>query len=299
MSDSDFDNSSTEEQFFSPSESLRNPTQSAHNASNVTVKSNKRPLHTSQSSESPSPTVQKSVKKIIKLSDDQIETPKMDESTKDFLKELMKSCEENTALLIQQSEERTAKVIKNEIAAIASEVTNKFQTQISNLQGEVHKISQEIRKKTVWIHGLPESPNEKWQELDAAIETLRKKMGLLEKIDYDDAFRVGKPRNGHTRAVVLKLMRLQDKKLMMSKKGSLKGTNIFINNDINKEDRIKESILRKVSKSLLKDNPGSSTQLRRGQLQHKIGSTIEVYVVNENGEVIKNHGGRQPHQMDI
>jgi hypothetical protein len=211
----------------------------------------------------------------------------------------MRSCEEKTAQLIQQSEERTAKVIKNEIAAIASEVTNKFQTQISQLRFEVDKISQEVRKKTAWIHGLPEPPNENWQELDAALETLRLKMGLPEKLDYDDAFHVGKPRNGQTRPVILKLMRLRDKKLMMAWKGSLKGSNILINNDINKEDRIKDSILRKMSKALLKDNPGSSTQLRGGQLQHKIGPNITVYAVNDNIEVTKNHGGRLPHQKHI
>jgi hypothetical protein len=91
-------------------------------------------------------------------------------------------------------------------------------------------------------------------------------------------------------------MRLRDKKLLMSKKSILKGSKIFINDDIPNEVRIKESILRKASKKLTQDNPGSKTQLRRGQLIHKNGPITEVFEIDSKGEVVKLQSGLRQHQ---
>jgi hypothetical protein len=177
-SDQDQDSSSADEQFYSPSEIVKNKTTPVRN---TIVNSKKRPLQTSVSSDSPSPTVQKSVTKVLRTGERQSETPNttiMDQNTRDFLKDLIKTSEERTALLIQQSEDRTANIIKSEIAAITCEVANKFEAETSALKFEVQKFDNEARKKTVWIHGLPEVAKETWRELNASLDNLATQLAL-------------------------------------------------------------------------------------------------------------------------
>lgn len=281
MSDSDVETLS-DEQYFSPIE----PT-----VQKLSENSKKRPLIPSSSSDSPSPTVQKVVQKTKRLDTGNhsniILDTEMDEKTKDFFRDLIKGSEVSTARLIQQSEERTAILIKSETTNIVCELTQNFQQKLSEIQSEIRQIDNEVRRKNIWIHGLPEVANEKWQELDSAIHDLKTKMGVPKDFDYDDVFRIGKPRVGHIRPVLMKLVRLRDKKLIMSKRGNLKGTKIFLNDDISKEIRIKDGILRKTAKKLQQDFAGSTTQLRRGMLFHQMGSITESYKVDEKGQVVK------------
>jgi hypothetical protein len=290
MSDSDEENPS-DEQYFSPVEST------VHRRS----ESKKRPLIPSSSSDSPSPTVQKTVQKTKRIDtgnySSTISNNEMDEKTKDFFRELIKGSEVSTARLIQQSEERTANLIKSETTNIVCELTQNYQQKLSEIQKEIRQIDNEVRKKNVWIHGLPEVANEKWQDLDKAIVDLRTQMGLSKDFDYDDVFRVGKPRVGHTRPVLMKLVRLRDKKLMMSKRGTLKGTKIFLSDDVPKDTRIKDGILRQAAKKLQQDFAGSKSQIRRGILLHQMGSVTESYHVDDKGQVVKTQRERE-HRME-
>jgi hypothetical protein len=121
-------------------------------------------------------------------------------------------------------------------------------------------------------------------------------MGLSNNFYYDDVFRVGKPRVGHIRPLLMKLVRLRDKKLM-SKRGSLKGIKIFMSDDVSKDTRIKDGILRHAAKKLQQGFAGSKSQIRRGIPLNQMGSVTEFYHADDKRQVVKTQRERE-HIMD-
>jgi hypothetical protein len=215
----DSDKSSDTESFYSHLNSSK---------TSVTKNSKKRPrpLNNSTSSSSPSPTVQKSIPKLLKQGETDFSTltfNEMDEGMKNVFKNL-----------ILKSEER----IKSEITDVRKDMAD-FKTEVMGQIGfinseaqlmkiEFSKVTSQLRKKNLVIQGLREKKQESWKDLEVAIDELYKKLGIPVKPDYDDCFRLGKPNVGKVRPVLLKLIRLRDKKLIMSLTKNLKGSNIFV-----------------------------------------------------------------------
>lgn len=262
--------------FYSPS-NLDKTTEKQNN------KKRPRQTNTSNSSDSPSPTVQNRIVKVLKQGDPEASTltlNKMDEAMQTFFKDLVLKSEERIKSDISS--------IRKDLVKYQSEVFDKISelsTQVRCLKLELKNVSTQIRKKNLIIQGLPEKKDETWMELEKAIQDLYTKLGISVKPDYDDCFRIGKIQPGKPRPIILKLIRLKDKKMILSQTKKLKGTKIYVNEDHDKEDRRKLSILRTKEKELRKDHPEAKVYIRGQTLICKKGHTSQFFNVDESMQV--------------
>jgi hypothetical protein len=240
-----------------------------------TTNSKKRNKKPSTSSESPSPVQKPKSNKFRKTSHETYSD--MDEATKNFFKDL-----------ILQSEERTQSVVKSEVASVKSDFVkaiNNLEGKILSLKLELDAVNASLRKKNIIIQGLKEKKDETWKDLGTAITDFYTQLGITEKPDYDDCYRIGKPVAGKERPVMLKLLRQRDKKLIMSHRKNLKGTLIFVNDDQPKDVRKKLSVLRSKERDLRKQYPGARIFIRNQTLILKDRSISKQYIVNASDQI--------------
>jgi hypothetical protein len=267
----------------SDSDSFYSPTNSAKTSDEQNTKKRPRHKNSSNSSDSPSPTVQNRIVKVIKQGDLDTSTfssNKMDEAMKTFFKDLVLKSEERIKSEISD--------IRQDFVNFRSEVFQKISVinaQVQSLKLELKSVATQIRKKNLIIQGLPEKKDETWMDLEKSVTELYEKLGISVKPDYDDCFRLGKPQLGKVRPIILKLIRLKDKKMILSQTKKLKGTNIYVNEDHDKDDRRKLSILRAKERELRKDNPEAQVYIRGQTLIFKKGSTSQFFNVNETMQV--------------
>jgi len=160
--------------------------------------------------------------------------------------------------------------------------------------------SKQDYRKTIIIHGLaePSEAKESPKQLAEAIETLAKAMNLRD-LDYDDAFRAGKPGHGKSRPIIMRLLRTQDKFKIFNNKQLLytdgKGgvdkskpfANVYINDDAPPEQRKQDAILRKKLKELKEEEPATQGLVRNGRLViREAGKISKILICDEAGDVI-------------
>jgi hypothetical protein len=144
-----------------------------------------------------------------------------------------------------------------------------------------------MRKRNVVRQGWPEKSNETWKDLEKVVGDLFGKLGIPDKPDFDDCYRMGRFSSTKCRPIMLKLLRQRDKKQIMSRRKYLKGTSIFVNDDNPRDVRKKLSILRTKEKELRREQPGAKIYTRNQTLFIRNGSNILQYSVNEDDHVIE------------
>jgi hypothetical protein len=286
-SDPDLNSDSDTESFYSPINSSK---------TSETPNVKKRPcLLTSTSSDSPSPKVQNAVKKVRQSRTD---TPpstlnKMDAEMQNFFKDQ-----------ILKSEGR----IKNELMDVRKAMSdfkievidrvNSVNTQVLRLKLELDGVTAQLRKKNLIIQGLPEKKDESWNDLENAIKELYEKLSIPGTPDFDDCFRLGKPAEGKIRPVILKLIRIRDKKMLLAQTRKLKGTKIFVNEDHSIEERKMLSILRSREKELRRDHPEARVYIRGKNLIFKKGLNSQIFFVNGAMQLEQKQRGTQDNDME-
>jgi hypothetical protein len=246
----------------------------------------KRPKQSS-SSGSPSPTVQNPRALKLQRTSTAIDSCKMDDATKTFFKNI-----------ILESEERTQNVIKSEVTSVKDELVttiNLLEVKVQHLQSELDNMHSNLRKKNIIIQGIPEKKDESWKELENADFYL--KLGITDKPDYDDCFRLGKRTTGKPRPILLKLIRQRDKTNIMSRRKQLKGTSIFANDDNPKEVRKQLSLLRLKEKQLRQQYPDARIWTRNQILIFTRGDITKRYIVNQRDEIVEKPEYHTTHEM--
>lgn len=103
-----------------------------------------------------------------------------------------------------------------------------------SLHKAVHKIDRieaHSRQKNVIIFGWEETrKNTDKEDMEKTITDFTNTTGLVIR-DYDDAFRRGKWKSETARPIMLKFIRLRDKKLFLSGRNKLKRSTVKIEND--------------------------------------------------------------------
>jgi hypothetical protein len=202
--------------------------------------------------------------------------PEMDEQK---LAGLMKT-------LLQESEDRMSYLISTKLKPLEELVTKigRVECSVNNLQREVGRLQQEIKRNNIIVYGIPEPNNETPADITRAIEGLSNSLKIA-KIDIDDAFRLGKHLSGKTRPLLIKLLRYREKQNIFKAATALKGTSISISNDKTKEARIAEAALRRKRIEILKDRPKVNIRIRNHKLYIRDGShtTTLIYDATTNG----------------
>ena len=89
------------------------------------------------------------------------------------------------------------------------------------------------RRKNIRISGMEEmGGNETWEQTAAAVKTLLEDKMQLSDLVLERAHRVGLRREGKPRPIVARFLRYADRDAVMRNGKKLKGTNIFVNEDL-------------------------------------------------------------------
>ena len=111
------------------------------------------------------------------------------------------------------------------------EQNTSLQSQVDNLQSEVElrsmvleDLQQYSRRNCILVTGVPEEPSENTDKLIKEKELSTEKMEVpLNDKDIDRSHRVGKPKAGKARAIIVKLTRKQQKDSNHESKEETKG----------------------------------------------------------------------------
>jgi hypothetical protein len=163
---------------------------------------------------------------------------------------------------------------------------NTFYNNYITVRASIQAVIQERRSRNVTVSGIPETKANaaEREDPDPDIHCLKIKMKIPYAIDYDDAYRVGKWAPGNTRTLLIKFVRMIDKRRFINHRINLKGENIYVNDAESKEQRITRSILIKqfkAEKSLDKD---LRSYIKKDILFiSKAGVLVRKYAVGKDG----------------
>jgi DNA repair exonuclease SbcCD ATPase subunit len=194
--------------------------------------------------------------------------------------------------LLQQSENRQNEQRKSEM----QEQTNLFiesleplkaiadklpilEFELSNLKQRVSSLEKLDKKLNVIIHGLREVEKEGVKERDDVIKELANLL-RLPAIDYADAYRVGRMINNKPRPLIVKLVRFKEKIDILKSKRHLKGTYVFINDDLTVDERKSNSKLQEKKRDIMRSNNRAKCSIRFGKLHVESEGRHETFYVN-------------------
>jgi hypothetical protein len=153
---------------------------------------------------------------------------------------------------------------------VIAEKVNIIERSVLSLRNEVDRIQDDQRKNNVIVYGLKESGSGSYENIAKTIESLSNSI-KTSKIDYDDALRLGQPKLGQIRPLIIKLIRYQDDQRIFAAANNLRGTRISISNDKSKDLRISDASLRKQKSEILKTCPSAKCHKRNQKLMVTIG----------------------------
>ena len=128
------------------------------------------------------------------------------------------------------------------------------QSKIANHDKEFEKLKIELRKLNLIVVGLADEANESDQKLRLKLQTLISEKLTQSEVIIDNAYRLGKPRQGYVRPIMLKFRYESHRNLVWDNRNNLRTpkTNIFINEDLPPATQNKRRILRDECSKLFK-----------------------------------------------
>ena len=151
------------------------------------------------------------------------------EDQNDIIFELRRSLEYSQNEL--QSVKTDLSDCKNQLKQ-KSDLLNDNQLQINGLQQQVANIEDYSRKKNVRIEGIMEIKQENWEQTQSRIQKLFDKKMELENVKVDFAHRISNGGGSGPRTIIAKLNHDTDREKVLKSSWKLKGTQIFINEDL-------------------------------------------------------------------
>lgn len=103
---------------------------------------------------------------------------------------------------------------------------------VKELEGKVVYQEDYSRRKNLRISGLEEKGNETWEQTSAAVASLLQSKLQLPGVVLERAHRVGPHRDSKPRIIVARFTRFGDRDAAIRRGRYLKGTNIFLNEDL-------------------------------------------------------------------
>ncbi|CAL8136398.1 unnamed protein product [Orchesella dallaii] len=165
-------------------------------------------------------------------------------------------------------------------------MSNTLEMQV--LSRKINALDRSLRSKNLVIKGLLEWYDEMPIDIETAVRATFAKTGF-ENVEIDVAYRLG-PQRGVERPVLVKLVKEKDAKAIFSNRARLgKGSSVFIQEDMTKEDRLAWYKLREAFKSIKENESGLKASIRKGgMVVWKHGENVGYYRYDkEKKEVVK------------
>ena len=110
------------------------------------------------------------------------------------------------------------------------------QEKIEDLGKKIDYLENQSRQNNILFEGIPESPNETWDDTEAKVhDLLKSKLGFTEKPDIERAHRIGAFRTSQQRPVIVKFNRYKDRAAVLKNAKNLKGTSIYAKDDVSEK----------------------------------------------------------------
>jgi hypothetical protein len=157
---------------------------------------------------------------------------------------------------------KVTEIIRVEVSPIQVLVTN-VQISLSAVERKMDSLEREINKKKLRLVGIAEEKNETREQLKTKLETFIKgNLKIADAIEFDNFFRMGRPRDGVARP----MMRLKDRFELLKAKKNLKGSKIYLDVMLTERGARVEKQLRDKGKELKKANGDIKFFIRNGTL---------------------------------
>ena len=128
---------------------------------------------------------------------------------------------------------------------------------------KVEAEEREARKTSVIIAGLEEGDDENAVE---AVKTLFTMRLDIQEPKFDTANRLGRKQSDKHRPIKVKFSSLQEKRLVMERKQSLKHTGIYINHDLTKLQQERSKKLQEAKKVAMQRYQNQEVRIVKGKL---------------------------------
>lgn len=159
------------------------------------------------------------------------------------------------------------KILAENVNKEVKEVKQKvliLEAENNTLKERLQTIERTLRKNNVVFYGIEEIENETFEHLAYQIKNLLKEKLAVDPpiIEFTNIFRLGKASN-KKRPILVKLLSYETKINILKNKTKLKGTGIFISEDLSKENREERNILVKNLKEARGKNKQASIRGNR------------------------------------
>ena len=155
-------------------------------------------------------------------------TAKVEEQNK-FIFELRKSLEFSQSELNDVKHDLTN--CKKTIDA-QDKVINENKLVISTLQNQVSRVEDHSRRKNIRITGVPEGNQENWEQTQRKVEKIIQENIKITDVKVQYAHRINSKNEVGPRPIIARLGHDTDRISLLRKFGALKGTNIYLNEDL-------------------------------------------------------------------
>lgn len=156
---------------------------------------------------------------------------------------------------IEKSEKSIKSELKSEIMDVKSmcqamqKKYEELETKVKEQQDTILLMQKNMNKKNIIIHGVHEFPREKDNLKGEVVSFINEKLEVnlgLEKVE--SVYRMGRSTGLSIAPIKLSLTEYKVKMEVLSKRVKLKGTSIYINEDLPKELRMRNAEIRRRSK---------------------------------------------------
>ena len=119
---------------------------------------------------------------------------------------------------------------------------NSLENENRELKRRLYSVEKIIKRKNLLVYGLPEVNNENTVQI--VLEVVKNKLEInLKSTEISDCFRIGKKTDKRDRQILLTLISNLKRSELLTEKRKLKGTSIYINEDLTPEDSERRKVL--------------------------------------------------------
>lgn len=124
------------------------------------------------------------------------------------------------------------------------EEVNYLKNELKNVKNQIQRLEKKEREKNIVIKGLKETENE--EKTGEIVEEMLKKDLNLSDIRIRKVERIGAKISGRTRPIIIALENKEDKLTILKCKKKLKGTTIYLDDDLTREERERKKKLLRI-----------------------------------------------------
>lgn len=152
-------------------------------------------------------------------------------SSEDFKKMLVATTTSVVSTVLKESVHASLdEVIRENVMPLTKQIES-LSAELNEVKMHVNENEQYSRRCNIRIFGLPELEDENCYEV--VTDFCKTKLGCdFELCEIDRTHRVGRPKSGKQRAIIVKFSSYQSKIKVMKCKKNLKGTSMYVNEDL-------------------------------------------------------------------